>query len=200
MKKIIAITLAVLALSALAVTAFAASSSEQDAAAPAAEETMIETALTEEQALAAALKAAGEKEADVTVTQNKLSEKETTDGESIAVYTVEFSTETTTYKYILDANTGEIYYSSVEFQNPDVIFKVRDRGEGRGEASGEMGEGGRSDKANGEKRGRASGEMDAEAGGGTAIDGTTGASVRQGGRGGSRQEASAEPAAESVTA
>ena len=195
MKKIIAITLAVLALCALAVTAFAAGD-----AAPAAEESTIEAALTGEQALAAALKAAGEKEADVTVTQDKLSEKETTDGEQIAVYTVRFSTETTTYQYILDANTGEIYYSSAEFQNPDVIFRGRDRGEGRGEASGEMGEGGRSGKAGGEKRGRASGEMDAEADGEAAIDGTTGASVRQGGGKGSRPEASAEPAADTVTA
>ena len=195
MKKIIAITLAVLALCALAVTAFAAGD-----AAPAAEEATIEAALTEEQALAAALKSAGEKEADVTVTQNRLSEKTTTDGQQIAVYTVQFSTETTTYQYILDANTGEIYYSSAEFQNPDVIFKGRDRGEGRGEASGEMGEGGRSGKAGGEKRGRASGEMGAEDGGETVIDGTTGASVRQSGRGGSRQEASAEPAADTVTA
>ena len=195
MKKLIAITLAVLALCALAVTAFAAGD-----AAPAAEETTIKAALTEEQALAAALKAAGEKEADVTVTQNRLSEKTTTDGEQIAVYTVTFSTETTTYQYILDANTGEIYYSRAEFQNPDVVFKDRGRGEGRGEASGEPGEGGRSGKGGGEKRGRASGEMDTEAGGETVIDGTTGASVRQGGGRGSRQEASAEPAAETVTA
>lgn len=198
MKKIIAITLAVLALSTLAVTAFAAGSAEQDVATPAAEETTIEAALAEEQALAAALKAAGEKEEDVTVTQNKLSEKETTDGESIAVYTVKFNTKTTTYKYILDANTGEIYYSSVGFQNPDVVFKNRDRGEGRGEASGEIGEGGRSGKASGEIRSRDSGEMDTEAGGETVIDGSASASVRQGARRGSRQEASTEPAADAV--
>ena len=192
MKKIIAIILVVLALSALAVTAFAANSTEQEPVVPAVEETTIEAALTEEQALAAALKDAGEKEADVTVTQNQLSDKETTNGEQIAVYTVKFSTETTTYKYIMDANTGEIYYSSVEFQNPDVVFKSRDRGEGRGEASGEMGEGGRNDRTGGEMRGRASGEMD--------ENGTTEASPRDGGRRDSRQEASKEPAVDAVAA
>ena len=239
MKKIIAITLAVLAMCALAVTAFASGSAEPEAAAQAVEETTIEAALTGEQALASALKAAGEKEADVAVTRNRFSEKETTDGKKIAVYTVKFSTETTTYQYILDASTGEIYYSSAEFQNPDVIFKSRDRGESRGEASGEADEGGRSGRASGEadeggrsgrsrgeadeggrsgraggeadeggrsgrtggeKRGRSSDGMDEEAGGETAVDGASGASVRDSESGGAGREASAEPVTETVTA
>ena len=69
-EKHIAIFLAVLALSALTVTAFAAGFPEPEtteATATAKEKTTIAAALTEEQALAAALKDAGRKEADVTV-------------------------------------------------------------------------------------------------------------------------------------
>ncbi len=187
MKKTIAIALAILALAALTVTAFAAGE-----AAPAAgpEETAaIEAKLTEADALAAALKDAGEKEADVTVTKNKLSEKETVDGETVAVYTVRFTTDTTTYKYILDANTGAVLYKSIVFESPDVVFKSREggedggRGEASGEPSGEMNENGRG--------GRASSEPD-------GTDSASGETGRGSGRSGGRRGASAEPAAEAV--
>lgn len=146
MKKIISIVLAIAALAALAVTAFAAAEPEA-AAAAAQEETTISAKLSEDAALAAALKDAGEKEANVTVTKNSLSEKTTTDDETIAVYTVKFETETTTWKYIIDANTGAILYKSIVFQSADVTFKSHSRS-GSDEASGEMS--GRADKASGE--------------------------------------------------
>ena len=179
MKKTIIIMLAILALSALTVSAFAAAD-----AAPAAEpeETaVIEAKLTEADALAAVLKDAGEKEADVTVTKNKLSEKETADGETVAVYTVKFTNDTTTWQYILDADTGAILYKSFEYQSPDVVFKGRDRSDNgdRGEmAGGEMNENGRGMKAGGEMA--ANGEASAEP-------------ARGSGRSGGRRGASGEP-------
>ena len=153
MKKIIAILLAVLAISAVTVTAFAAGSpeaAETESAAPAKEETTIAAALTEEQALAAALKDAGLKEADVTVDRNKLTEKTTADGETVAVYSVKFSNDTTTCKYYIDANTGAILYKSLVFQSADVVFA----GHSHDGASGEM-----NADANGEMNADASGEM-----------------------------------------
>ena len=142
MKKLITILSTILTVSALSVAVFAAGTTETEgtgaaapaaeesngteAAAPAAEETAITAELTEKQALEAALKDAGEKEADVTVTKNKLSEKEKQDGGKIAVYTVKFNTNTTSYKYILDANTGAVLQKSLEYNNPDVVFKNRD--------------------------------------------------------------------------
>ena len=150
MKKIIAILLAVLAISAVTVTAFAVGSpeaAETEAAAPAKEETTIAAALTEEQALAAALKDAGLKEADVTVDRNKLTEKTTADGETVAVYSVKFSNDTTTCKYYIDANTGAILYKSLVFQSADVVFAGHSHdvasGEMNADASGEMGRSGR---------------------------------------------------------
>lgn len=185
MKKIIAIMLVLAALAALTVTAFATGSAEPAAAVEAvtsasveAEET-IDAALSEDAALAAALKDAGEKEADVTVTKNKLSEKTTEDDETIAVYTVKFNTDTTTYKYYVDANTGAILYKSIEFRSADVVFKSHSRGEADGrsdKASGEMtgssemtAETGRSGKTGGHKSSAA--ETDASA----VLTGTTGA-------------------------
>ena len=185
MKKIIAVIVAVLALSALTVTAFASGSpepAEEAVAAPEAEEAVIAAALTEEQALAAALKDAGLKEAAVTVSKNKLSEKETEDGETVAVYTVKFSTETTEFKYILDANTGAILYKSMEFQSPDVVFKSRDRNGSDGEKS----------EASGEMRGEAKDETEADA--------ATGASTRGSGRRSSTSEPDAEAALTDTTA
>ena len=91
MKKYIAIMLTVLALSTLSITAFAADTTqagETGTSASEEEKSTISFDLTEKEALAAALKDAGEKEADVTVTKNSLSEKETQDGGKIAVYTV----------------------------------------------------------------------------------------------------------------
>lgn len=142
MKKIIAILLALCALTALTVSAFAASSPEPEAAedtavAAAQEETEITAKLSEDDALAAALKDAGEKEADVEVTKNKLSERSTEDDETIPVYTVKFSTDTTEYKYYIDGNTGAVIYKSVEFQNPDIVLKSRGRSESD-KASGDM--------------------------------------------------------------
>ena len=136
MKKIIAMLLALCALAAFTVSAFAASSPEPEAAAAAKEETEIAAKLSEADALAAALKDAGEKEADVEVTKNKLSEKTTEDDETIPVYTVKFSTDTTTYKYYIDGNTGAVIYKSVEFQNPDIVLKSHGRGDSD-KASGE---------------------------------------------------------------
>ena len=135
MKKIIAILLALCALAALTVSAFAASSPEPEAAAQ--EETAIAAKLSEADALAAALKDAGEKEADVEVTKNRLSEKTTEDDETIPVYTVKFSTGTTEYKYYIDGNSGVVIYKSVEFQNPDIVLKSHGRGD-TDKASGEM--------------------------------------------------------------
>ena len=200
MKKIIAIILAVLALSALTVTAFAAGSAEPEtaeAAAPAAEETTAAAALTEEQALAAALTDAGEAEENVTVTKNSLSEKETADGGKIAVYTVKFSTETTAYKYILDANTGAVLYKSLEFQSPDVVFQSRGKGEERGKSGGET------DREDGTtvgktRSGKASGEMNAESSGTSDADSVTGASTRGGRRSDSGRAASGAPADETA--
>jgi len=147
MKKIIAILLALCALAALTVTA-SASASAEPAAAAAGEETVIAAKLTEADALAAALKDAGEKEANVEVTKNKLSERTTEDGETIPVYTVKFSTDTTEYKYYIEGNTGAVIYKSVEFQNPDIVLKSRG-GADSGTASAEPEE----------RSGRASGEM-----------------------------------------
>lgn len=167
MKKIIAVILVVLALSALAVTAFASASPEAAAAqtaAPAQEETTVSAALTEEQALAAALKDAGLKEADVTVDRNKLTEKDTADGGTVAVYSVKFSNDTTTCKYYIDANTGAILYKSFVYQSADVVFV------GRGEAGGGMraeSDSESGDEANAGKGRAASGEMSEDASGET---------------------------------
>lgn len=143
MKKIIAMMLVLCALAALTVSAFAAGSAEPEttetAAAVQEEQSEIAAKLSEADTLAASLKDAGEKEADVTVTKNKLSEKTTENGETIPVYTVKFSTDTTTYKYYIDGNTGAIIYKSVEFQNPDIVLKSHSRGDSD-KASGEMAE------------------------------------------------------------
>lgn len=163
MKKLIAIVLAILALSALTVSAFAAGTASAAPTAEAREEAPEITAkLTEADSLAAALKDAGMKETDVTVDRNKLSEKTTTGGETVAVYSVKFFNDTTTCKYYIDANTGAILYKSIEFQNPDFIFQSRGSGDDRGEASGEMrgeGSGEMTDGASGEMTDSASGDM-----------------------------------------
>ena len=152
MKKIIAMLLALCALAALTVSAFATSSPEPETAAAAEEaETEIAAKLSEADALAAALKDAGEKEADVEVTKNKLSERTTEDDETIPVYTVKFSTATTEYKYYIDGNTGAVIYKSVEFQNPDIVLKSRGSSS---KASSEMDE----------SAGRSSGELTEDAG------------------------------------
>ncbi len=133
MKKIIALLLALCALAALTVSAFASASSEpastETVETAAAEETQtaIAAALSEDEAVAAALKDAGENEADVTVTKCRLSEKTTEAGETVAVYTIKFETGTTEYKYRIDGSTGAIIYKSVEFENPDYAFTSRSR-------------------------------------------------------------------------
>ena len=139
MKKIIAI---LLALSALTVSALAAGSSEPkaaDAVISASEEAAPEltAVLTEEAALAVALKDAGLTEDAVAVSRNKLTEKDGADGQSIVLYSVKFSTDTTSYKYYVDGNTGAILYKSVEFRSP--VLASADRG-GETEAAEETGE------------------------------------------------------------
>ena len=139
MKKYIAIMFTVLALSALSIPAFAADTTragETGGSASEEEKSTVSFDLTEKEALAAALKDAGEKEADVTVTKNSLSEKETQDGGKIAVYTVKFNTNTTSYKYILDADTGAVLRKEYVYNSPDVSFKNRSHAGGRGEAGG----------------------------------------------------------------
>ena len=79
--------------------------------------------LSEEEALTAALKDAGERETAITVSKNKLAEKELANGETIMVYSIRFSTDTTTYKYYIDANTGAILYKKTEFCAADFILK-----------------------------------------------------------------------------
>ena len=154
MKKILAVMLALCALTA---SAFAAGSAEPavDAASAATEaaesEKIIEAALTEEQALAAALKDAGEKEADVTVTKNKLTEKTLVSGEKVAVYSVKFETETTTYKYYVDGNTGAVLYKSIEFCSPDFALQSRSRSD---EASAEPAEAASEETDAGSRRSR----------------------------------------------
>ena len=54
---------------------------------------------------------------------NKLAEKELANGETIMVYSIRFSTDTTTYKYYIDANTGAILYKKTEFCAADFILK-----------------------------------------------------------------------------
>ena len=150
MKKYIAIMLTVLALSTLSITAFAADTTqagETGTSASEEEKSTISFDLTEKEALAAALKDAGEKEADVTVTKNSLSEKETQDGGKIAVYTVKFNTNTTSYKYILDANTGAVLRKEYVYNSPDVSFKNRSHAGGRGEAEAEARQKGVMEKA-----------------------------------------------------
>lgn len=160
MKKTAAILLAVLALSALSVTALAASSPEQEPAeadAPVREEAV--AALTEEQALAVALKDAGFEESEVTVDRSRLTEKTTVDGEAVAVYSVKLSNDTTTCRYYIDANTGAILYKSLEFRSADIVFAGGSHsrggtgGEMDGEASGEMGRSGRRQSASAEPEG-----------------------------------------------
>ena len=139
MKKLIAIMFTVLALSAISITAFAADTAKPEgsgSSASAEEKTTITFELTEKEALAAALKDAGEKEADVTVTKNSLSEKETQDGGKTAVYTVKFNTDTTSYKYVLDANTGAVLRKEYVYNSPDANFKAGSHTGGRGGAGG----------------------------------------------------------------
>ena len=139
MKKYIAIMLTVLALSTLSIPVFAADTTQAGKTGTSAseeEKSTISFDLTEKEALAAALKDAGEKEADVTVTKNSLSEKETQDGGKIAVYTVKFNTNTTSYKYILDADTGAVLRKEYVYNSPDVSFKNKSHAGGRGEAGG----------------------------------------------------------------
>ncbi len=170
MKKIIAIALTLLTVAALTVTAFASGSAETaDAEAATAAETAaaeteegavkthsrgaseeIEAAVSKEDAVAAALKDAGFAEEDVTVTRTRLKETEDENGQTIAVYTVKFHTEDTTYKYHVDANTGKIIDSTVT----EGVSEGHSRSE-RG-ASGEM-----KDAASGEAA--ADGEADAAA-------------------------------------
>ena len=159
MKKIIAILLALLTMAALTVTAFASGSAEARAAeavteteaAPAEAEAgtakthskgaseEIEAAVSKEDAVAAALKDAGFAEDEVTVTRTRLREKEDENGEAVTVYTVKFHTEETTYKYHVDANTGEIIDSTV---TEGVSEGRSDKASGEMSASGEMREDG----------------------------------------------------------
>lgn len=154
MKKLIAILLVLLTVAALTVTAFASGSAEAAAteavteteAAPAEVEAgtakthskgaseEIEAAVFKEDAVAAALKDAGFAEDEVTVTRTRLREKEDENGEAVTVYTVKFHTEDTTYKYHVDANTGEIIDSTVT----EGVSEGHSRG-GSDKASGEMG-------------------------------------------------------------
>lgn len=149
MKKILATIFAVLMMSALTVSVFAEdqeaatqqktttqqeAATQQETAEQQEAAAQIAAKLTEADALTAALEDAGKKEADVTVTKNRLSEKQTTTGSTIAVYTVKFNTADTTYKYILDANTGMVYYRDVTFQSADAVFKGR--GHGKKESGG----------------------------------------------------------------
>ena len=190
MKKIIAILLAILTVAALTVTAFASGSAEASAAEAATETEAvpaedeadavkthgkgaseeIETAVSKEDAVAAALKDAGFAEDEVTVTRTRLREKEDENGEAVTVYTVKFHTEDTTYKYHVDANTGEIIDSTVT----EGVSEGHSRGDSD-KASGEMG---------------ASGEMSEE---GETITGST-----RDRRNGGHKSASAESAASDV--
>ncbi len=211
MKKTIAMILALLALSALTVSVFAseepAAVSEEPAAAAAAseEKTEIAAVLTEEEALAAALADAGEAEENVTVTKNRLSEKETVDGRTIAVYTVRFSTDTTTWKYFIDANTGAVLYKSVEFQSPDAVFKSRDRGDGvektaktednAKDSSGKTN--GKAQGSSGKVKGKVK-DQTAEAGGEADGNAASSEPAKKSGRTGGRTSGSEEPDAASA--
>lgn len=176
MKKMIITVLTVLALSALCIPAFAAETAENaekegtETTAPAAEESAITAALTKEQALAAALKDAGEKESNVTVTKNVLSEKEKQDGGKIAVYSVKFNTDTTTYNYYLDADTGAVLMKSYVYNSPDVVFKNQDRLRNHGGAGGKM---------HGKGKGKASGQAGSGTSGETSADSTSKATTSE---------------------
>ena len=149
MKKITAFLIAIITVCAMSTTAFASeeqtpadqtSASEQKTETTAsaetsgvfrkekhktttvAEETQISAELSEEAALAAALKDAGESEASVTVTKNYLAEKKTKENEKVAVYTIMFSNDTTSCKYLVDANNGEILYKKIVYHNSDIDF------------------------------------------------------------------------------
>ena len=170
MKKIIAI---LLALSALTVSALAAGSSEPkaaDAVISASEEAAPEltAVLTEESALAVALKDAGLTEDAVAVSRNKLTEKDGADGQSIVLYSVKFSTDTTSYKYYVDGNTGAILYKSVEFRSP--VLASADRG-GETETAQETGE--TSSRSRGTK---SSGEMNEDGNTAAQVEDDTAAS------------------------
>ena len=157
MKKIIAVLLAILTMASLSVAAFASGSAEVSAAeavtkteaVPAEDEAdavrthgkgaseEIEAAVSKEDAVAAALKDAGFAEDEVTVTRTRLREKEDENGETVTVYTVKFHTEDTTYKYHVDANTGEIIDSTV---TEGVSDGHADKASGEMGASGELSE------------------------------------------------------------
>ena len=153
MKKIIAVLLALLIMASLTVAAFATGSAEASAAeaVPAEDEAdavrtrgkgaseEIKAAVSKEDAVAAALKDAGFAEDEVTVTRTRLREKEDENGEAVTVYTVKFHTEETTYKYHVDANTGEIIDSTV---TEGVSEGRSDKASGEMSASGEMREDG----------------------------------------------------------
>ncbi|MDO5134087.1 MAG: PepSY domain-containing protein [Eubacteriales bacterium] len=196
MKKIIVMLFAVLTLSALTVPAFAVAGDSLDTKKVEAEQqasttqqedstkqegstqqdqaaTEISAKLSEADALAAALKDAGQKEADVTVSKNKLSEKQTTAGTAVAVYTVHFKTVDTSYKYILDANTGAVYCRDVRFQSADVVFKGRGHGgkDGSAETGSRPGKGKHGGKKNTSGENTNGGSTGKESTGGESTNG-----------------------------
>ena len=121
MKKIITTVIMITMLFTLAVPALAA---ENETIEPKVETA---TGVSEKQALETALNDADEKEADVTVLKNCLTEKETEDGTVIIMYSVKFNTDTTAYKYYIDANTGSVLYKNIVYQDPNVAFKNHSR-------------------------------------------------------------------------
>ena len=124
MKKIITTVIMITMLFTLAVPALAA---EDKATEPEVEAAI---GISEKQAIETALNDADEKEEDVTVLKNSLTEKETEDGTAIIMYSVKFHTDTTDYKYYIDANTGVVLYKSIVYQDPNVSFKNHSREKG----------------------------------------------------------------------
>ncbi|MBQ9031602.1 MAG: PepSY domain-containing protein [Parasporobacterium sp.] len=131
MKKTAITTIALLALSVLvSTTAFAAETPAEkeipDSVSAAVPERPAVTAkLSEQEALAAALKDAGVSQAAITVTRTQLAEKQTDTGETIPVYTVKFSSDTTSYKYYIDANSGSVLYKNIEYSGKEFTLKER---------------------------------------------------------------------------
>lgn len=166
MKKLLAVILTVVTLSALSLTAFAEESTQPEGtgSSSGSQQTSIIAALTQKEALEAALKDAGEKEADVTVTRYSVSEMETSDGGTITACSLAFKTDTSSYMYVLNANTGEILRKEYVYRNPDVSIKNHPRRGGR-------------DEFGGRKHGKGDGRTGGETADGASENSVSGAST-----------------------
>ena len=167
MKKLIATILTVVTLSALSMTAFATETTPQEGSgsSSAAQETSITAAMTQKEALEVALKDAGEKEADVTVSKYSVSNMETSDGGTITACTLAFKTDTSTYHYVLNADSGEILRKEYVYQNPSVTLKIQPHRGGR-DGAGSRKHG----KCNGRPGGQTTEEKPANSDSGASTD------------------------------